>query len=252
MFTKLEQLIESAPKLDFGDIFNASIDLFKKIWLQGLITLLITMALMIPFYLIIYFPLIAMGIINPEALDNGDSASAFLMVPFVVFAILFGAIAATIAFTLKAAFFRICKNKDLGIEEADDYFYYFKKPYFVKAIKLGLATVGISLLATMLCVLPIIYVAVPIAFINVVFAYNPDLSVSEIIKLSFKLGNKKWLLTFGLMIVTGLLAEFVGILLCGIGVLVTASFAYLPVYLIYKKVIGFEDKDDIEEIGSAL
>ena len=55
----------------------------------------------------------------------------------------------------------------------------------------------------MLCIIPVIYVFVPLSYIFVVYAFNPDKSVSEIIKLSFDLGNRKWLMSFGLLIVSG-------------------------------------------------
>ena len=64
---------------------------------------------------------------------------------------------------------------------------------------------------------------------------------TDLIKLSFKLGTKKWLVTFGLVIISSILAEVVGLLLCGIGIFATASFIYLPTYYIYKEVIGFDD-----------
>ena len=48
-------------------------------------------------------------------------------------------------------------------------------------------------------------------------------------------------MTFGLVIVSSILAEVVGLLLCGIGIFATASFIYLPTYYIYKEVVGFDD-----------
>ena len=126
---------------------------------------------------------------------------------------------------------------------------FFKKPYLGKTIRLGLAYIGITLIATLLCFLPIIYAIVPLTYMFVVYAFNPDKSVSEIIKLSFDLGNKKWLLTFGLIIVSGLLAGIVGFIMCFVGVYVTASFSYLPPYFIYKEVVGFEDDDETLQIG---
>jgi len=90
---------------------------------------------------------------------------------------------------------------------------------------------------------------VPLSLINVIYTFNPDMKASEIVKVGFALGNKKWLITFGLMIVAAILAQLVGTLLCFIGVIVTASFAYLPLYFIYKESIGFNETNIIEEIG---
>lgn len=251
MFAELQLKIQNAKDLDFGTIFSQSIELFKKTWVQGLVMLLITMLLMLPFYVIMYIPLIAMGIFDPEAMQQNNSPEEMLMymLPFYLMLFVFSFFIMIIAFGMKASFYRICKAKDFNEATSDDYFYFFKKPYLGKTIKLSLASAGITLLAALLCYFPVIYVAVPITLVNVIYAFNPDLTISNIIKLGFELGNKKWLITFGLIIVAGMLAQFAGLMLCGIGVLATASFAYLPPYFIYKEVIGFDEKDDIMKIG---
>ena len=245
--TSLSNKIDNAKALDFGTIFSQSVELFKKVWVQGLVMLLLTMILMVPFYIIMYLPMLGMGLIDPESFQNMENIQDFtplLMLPFAIFVLLMSFFAMVIGFGMKASFFRICKLKDLEEMGTDDYFYYLKKPYLGKVIKLSLATFGITIAATLLCVLPVFYVMVPVALMNVIFAFNPDLSTSEIIKAGFILGNKKWLLTFGLMIVSGFLAGIVGLLMCCIGIYVTSSFSYLPVYFIYKDSIGFDDKSD--------
>ncbi|MDH7911390.1 hypothetical protein [Winogradskyella sp. SYSU M77433] len=56
--------------------------------------------------------------------------------------------------------------------------------------------------------------------------------------------NKKWLITFGLLFVGGMVASIIGFLMCFVGIYVTASFSYLPPYLIYKDIIGFNSDPD--------
>lgn len=248
MNTKIEQKIAHAPELDFGTIFSNCIELFKKVWLQGLITLVLTLALMLPFYFIIYTPLIAVDIIDPDAFKNSIDSNPIVLIPFVFVFIVFMIFAAAISLAMQAAFYRICKQKDLNENTKDDYFYYFKKPYLLKLITLALVTVIISVLCTMLCVLPLIYAIVPVSFFVVVFAFNPEMTVSDIVKTSFKIGNKKWLITFGLILVCGVLAQIVGLLMCFVGVFLTSSFSYLPIYFIYKDVVGFNDEEHINDI----
>ncbi|MDB9960875.1 hypothetical protein OAD62_02165 [Oceanihabitans sp.] len=249
-FQEFKTRVQQAKDLDFGDIFNKSLELFKKVWVQGLVVLLLTAVLIIPFYLIMYLPLIAGGIIDSAFFEDGYNPSALFAIPFGLFALAFSVIAMVIGFGMRAGFYRICMMKDLNQAGPDDYFYYLKKPYLGKLVKLSLATFGISLLATMLCVLPIIYVVVPITLMNLIFAFNPEQSVSEIIKSGFALGNKKWLITFGLMVIAGLLAQIVGMIMCFIGVFVTASFAYIPAYYIYKESVGIDDSDEFKQIES--
>jgi uncharacterized membrane protein YccF (DUF307 family) len=112
---------------------------------------------------------------------------------------------------------------------------------------LAAMTFGISLLATLLCVLPIFYVMVPISLMSVVYAFNPELSASDIVKASFDLGNKKWLLMFGLTIIASLLSQTVGMIMCFIGIFATASFVYLPAYFVYKEVVGFQETEKFIE-----
>lgn len=238
--SEFEQKVNHAKQLDFGIIFSESIELFKKVWLQGLITVLLNIVAIIPFYCIIYVPLLAFDI-DPEFINNNEDVNLTFIILIALFFIAFAIIASAINMGFMSAFYRICKQKNFGEIVKDDYFYYFKKPYFLKLIQLSLMVTGISMLATLLCVLPLIYVLVPLSFISVVFAFNPDQSVTNIVKASFKLGNKKWLITFGLLIICGLLAEIVGMLMCFIGLFVTAMFAYIPIYVIYKEVIGVEN-----------
>ena len=86
-------------------------------------------------------------------------------------------------------------------------------------------------------------------FLLPIFAYNPDLSISEIVKASFALGNKKWGITFLTLILNGILIYVITLVTFGLGVLFVSCFIYLPQYIIYKKVIGFEGlKSDVQSI----
>lgn len=100
-----------------------------------------------------------------------------------------------------------------------------------------LASFGIAILSAILCYIPLIYTVVPLSYFALIFAFNPELSVGDIVKTSFKLGNKKWLISFGLIIVASLLAQIVGFLLCGIGVLFTTLYTYYTNMLLVLRII---------------
>ena len=244
---ELKRRIDNAKSLDFGTIFNQSIELFKKVWVQGLVVFLLNMVLAIPVIMVAYVPLIVFGLagffLSGDSYGQAGLSVVMMLVMIIVYLFLIIALSA-ISLGLKAGYYRICKLKDLEQMGNEDYFYFLKKPYLRKTIKLGLAFTGIAFLATLLCFVPIIYAIVPLSFIVVVYAFNPDLSISEIIKLGFDLGNKKWLLAFGLLFVIGILAYIVGLVMCGIGIIVTMSIAFLPSYFIYKEVIGFDEESD--------
>ena len=251
----LLEKIENAKALDFGTIFNESIELFKKTWLQGFLLQLFTVIIMMPLIIVLYLPLIGMiiaqqesGYSDPEAFSGFFGGVSILYVLFVIVGIF---VLGAISVALNAAFFRIMKKLDYNESvTTSDFFYFVKGKHLSKIFVLMLASFGIAILAMLLCYLPIFYVMIPLSYFSLIYAFNPELSVGEIVKVSFKLGNKKWLITFGLMIVASILSQIVGFLLCGIGLLFTAAFVYHPIYLIYKNVIGFNRTDAIEEIGT--
>ena len=250
----LQSRIQNAKALDFGTIFNQSIELFKKVWVQGLLLQLLVLVIMIPFLLIFYLPIFAViieqsqsGYVDPDAMNEvfyGRGPAYILLFYLVIFVL------SSVSAVLYAGFYRIVNKIDYNREfQFSDFFYFFKGNYFVKAFFLMILASIISFVAALLCVLPVFYVMVPIMFFIPIFAFNPELSISDIITLGFNLGNKKWGITFGLLIVTWIILVVLTMITCGLGSIFLSSFVYLPIYMIYKEIIGFEELDEIEEIG---
>ncbi len=237
IFSDITSKIEQSTALDFSLIFSKSIELFKLVWVQGFIIVLLTFATLIPFYILMYLPLLIAGVTDPEILRSEEAPPELIIPMVILMPIMFLGIT-TISLLLNAAFLRICKNKDLNLSESDNYFYYFKKKYVSKSISLALLTLGLLLLGMLACGIGVLYMVVPISLIPAFLAFDEELTAMEIIKSCFSLGNKNWLVIFGLVIVMGLLAEL-GVLLCFVGVLFTAMLAKIPVYFMYKDSIGF-------------
>lgn len=243
LLSEIQYKIQNAKHLDFGQIFNESIELFKKVWVNGLMTILLTMAFLIVTMFIVAIPFSVLGVIgdnNPNILDE-IAPLMLLMAVLIYFVLIFGF--AIIAIAFKAALFRIMFQHDMNLPVREDYFYFLKRPYLGKTITLSFAYMGINLLAVLLCYLPIFYVLVPMNLLIVIYAFNPDLTVSNLVKLSFELGHKKWFITFGLTFVAGMLAQLIGFMMCFVGMFATMSFVSVPLYFIYKKVIGFEQPE---------
>jgi hypothetical protein len=252
-FLEIQKKIQNAKSLDFGDIFSNSIELFKKVWLQGFLLQLFTIIVMLPLIITIYVPFIIALIAQTENGNVDSGAYEAVFAGFSIFAIslfIVGMLVlGTVSIALNAAFLRIVKRLDYNEEvSTSDFFYFINGKYLGKLLMLMLASLLISIIATLLCFVPIIYVIVPMSFFTLFFAFNPDFSVEDIIKGSFALGNKKWLLVFGLIIVSSILAQIVGMLLCGIGLFFTSAFIYLPTYLVYKEVVGFDNDVTINHI----
>jgi len=250
----LLEKIAAAKELDFGTIFSESIELFKKTWLQGFLLQLFTIIVMLPLIIVLYVPMIGMiiaqqesGSVDPEAFSGFFAGMSILYVIFVIVGIF---VLGAISVALNAAFYRIMKKLDYNQQVVtSDFFYFVKGKYLSKTFMLMLVTVLIAIPAALLCYIPLIYAIVPLSFFALIFAFNPELNVGEIVKASFKLGNKKWLISFGLFIVSYLLIVVLTMLTCGLGSLFLSPFMYHPAYLIYKEVIGFEETSAIEEIG---
>ena len=236
-FTEITNKIVESDPLDFGSIFSKSIELFKQVWVQGFVIVLLTFVIMIPFYILMYIPLIIAGVTDPEMLSAEEIPPEVIIPMAIIMPIVFLGIM-VVSLMLNAAFLRICKIKDLNLLESDNYFHYFKREYVSKTVILALMALGLMLLGVMACGIGVFYMVVPISLFPAFLAFDKDLSTTEILKSSFSLGNKNWLVIFGLIIVMGIIAEL-GVLLCFVGILFTAMLAKIPIYFMYKDSIGF-------------
>lgn len=245
------QKIESSSKPDFSDILTKSFDLFKKVWESALYHALILMAIVIPFIMVVYAPLIIL--LNDQLRYNSyghydtfePSAILIIIYSLVVFALVL--VVQAISLGIIAHFFRALKKTDLNSDEdIGGYFIYLKGENLSKLFLISIATFLISIAAILLCYLPIFYVMVPLQIIQVMFAFNEKLSISDLVKASFKLGHKYWLIAFGLIIISSFIAQL-GILLCIVGIFVTAFFVHLPMYYFYKDTIGFGEESEVTD-----
>ena len=237
-FEALVQHIKTNPSLDFSSIFSRSIDLFKQIWLQGFVILLLTFLVILPFYIVLYIPMIAAGITDPEAFQNQE-LPPMVAIAMAILSPVFAIGVTTFALALNAAFLKICRQKDLGVASNDDYFHFFKEGRLGKVFILALYTLGIGIVGVLTCGIGLIYAIVPLSLMPAFLAFSNELSPLEMVKASFALGNKNWLVIFGLVIIAGIVAEL-GLILCCIGVLFTAMFSKVPVYYMYKDGVGFD------------
>lgn len=254
MKNKILQKIETAATPDFGNILSRSFDLFKKVWLKSFLHVLITMLAVIPFIIVIYIPTLP-SIISSVKYGVSENMNPFVDYPIIMvvgyFVLLFilVIIMQGVSIAIIAHFFQVCKKEDLGSsEEVGGYFSFLKGNNFSKVFMLSLATFGISIVAFLLCFIPVIYVMVPLQLMIVVFAFNENMSISDIINLSFKLGNKFWLLLFGLIIISSMIAQL-GIIFCFVGLFFTAFFTHIPIYYFYKDTIGFTDDSESSDEG---
>ena len=255
-YQQIKIRIDRTISLDFSDLLYQCFDLFKKVWLQGLllqvIVLMVSMALMLVFYIPMMLGVFVTGGFEPDGSDLNSGAGILLLIGICMLyvAIIIGLVFTQIA--LQGAFYRICRMKDRGYNSQPGIGFgmFLRKEYFKKILIVVFAQVGISLAAALLCILPIFYVAIPLQFVIIMFAFHPNLTVNQLLDLSFKLGTKKWFITFGILLVLGALTAVGGFVTCGLGFYVLSSIVNLAFYVIYKEVIGFhEDEEVIASLG---
>ncbi|MFT5077874.1 MAG: hypothetical protein ACI825_000699 [Planctomycetota bacterium] len=243
---KIFKKIAQSSNPDFGDIISKSFDMYKKVISEGILHMLISIAIVIPFMLIVYLPILPeyismmqnMGDSYNQANVFEDMAPPFLIV-WVLVILVMSFVMQVLSVSIFGHFLKFLKNKDLGNNDDIGGYFTIAKEHFGKIIVLSLATTGITLLATIACFLPVFYVMVPLTLITPIFIFNPELSVADMVKASFKLGNKYWGVLFGLFIVSGLMASL-GFVACYIGIITTAFFSYIVYYYVYKETIGFD------------
>ena len=245
--------IHKAPRLDFGNVFSDAIALFQKVWLQGFLMVLLGFVIVMGLYTMMMIPMLASGFIleqNPE--DMNTVVSVLLMgVIFLTYMVII-IVATTLNVALQAAFYRITRLKDRNVktEVGVNFGMFLKKRHLKKLFLFSLIYMVILGVSYVFLILPLFYVMIPMQYALIIYAFYPEWSIKEILKAGFELGNKKWGITFALMLVGGIAAYTVGFLACFVGVYFTLSFVYLPVYLIYKEVVGFTEVEDvIAQIG---
>lgn len=247
METILEKINQNNPT-PFDYVFNKTIEIFKKVWVEGLL-FVVTYFVAIAAFLGLFILMLFLFGITIKTIPDFTALNLVTIIIFLLTLFLFIPVLSTLITGLFCGFYKVVYKLDHNEAfKFSDFFTFLKGNYLLKTFKLSLAIFGIGLLAYILCFIPIIYAAIPLSYMTVIYAFNPHLKTAEIVNLGFKLGNNKWFITFGCSILFSILSQIIGLLLCGVGIFVLISINFLPRYAIYKEVIGFGE-EEIEEIG---
>jgi len=242
--------IEQSKSPDFGDVISKSFDLFKQFFSEGLVHNLVALGVAIPFIILVYVPFIPFYI---EMLQNsGDpyyTPTVFedygigIIVGWCLLVFVLSFIMQVVNMSIYGHFLKFLKKNDTGSNEAIGGYFTLLKTHFGKFLLLTLASMGIALLATLLCYLPIFYVMIPLHWLFPILIFNEKLSVGDTVKAAFKYGNKHWGIMFGLGFVASIISSL-GIIACYIGIIATMSFTYVATYVTYRDSIGFDTEND--------
>jgi len=244
--------IENAKPVDFGNILSKSFELYKTSFKEGLMHSLVGLLVVLPFILVVYIPLIPMYV---EMLQNtGDpyytptvfeKYSPAMIFGWAILVFFLSFLMQVVTMSIYGHYYKVLRKVDTGSTEDIGGYFTMLQENFGKLLLLSLAIFGIAMLAALLCYLPLLYVIVPLQLVLPILIFNKELSVSEIIKASFKLGNKYWGILFGLIIVSGIIGSL-GMIACYIGLIATMFFTHIVMYYFYKDSVGFDV--DYEEV----
>ncbi len=241
--------------LDFGDVLSESFELLKNTWVNALLFVVMQVAVITPIYFIVLFAAILIGgtgVFFDSFLNGGNSQSQSTIVT-VLFVVVFSVIYVFfIAFShaMYLGYIKTIRDADLGENfEIKKIFYFLKMRCLGKVLGIMVLCLILIMTSFLLCFLPILFVIPFLSKVNTVFAYNPELSISDVFLIAFEATKKHFGILLGLSIVSIMISQL-GVIACGIGMFFTFSYVLVVDYVTYKKIFGFDSKldDDINLI----
>ena len=244
----IKNKIDASNSADFGNVFNRSVELFKKTWSQGFLLLIFFILTYFSLGAILVFPFVIISEFNDGInITNNFGFSLFGILCFFMI-IIFLLFLMTFFTGLLGGLYVIYEKADKNENySTSDFFVLLRKNTFVKTFKISTITLGIVLVSYMMCFFPILYTIIPISYIIIVYAFNQNMNTTEVVKIAFAIGNKNWVVTFLLRIVMSFIAYF-GLFLCGIGFFFTFAIILIPQYFIYKDATGYKGYDELDKI----
>lgn len=249
---RLAEIKEQGYELDFGTVFNNTIENYKKIALYGglMIFVFFTLFSLVLFGLAVAyigFPELK-AIFKPENL-NLESLPLNILFYVSVATVIIAAVTCPFPAGLTKMAQNADKDEEFGIATM---FQYYKAPYFVELIiATTLLTIVGSAMQNTIAYFQIPFLGYVLSsilslftFLTVPFIIFGNLKAVESIKASILVASKQPLTLLGLIVVSSI-ASWIGFLGCCIGILFTIPFIYSLNYVVYKEIIGFESLDEI-------
>jgi len=251
---KLQRIKQTKYRLEFGEVLNDSLENYKKIiWIAGFAFFLLTVIMVVFFFGALAFFTGASTLIDTMTdMGNLEMSPSYLLVTLIA-----GVIVATAISPLYAGIFQVCHNAQTSkpFDVNTVFMHYktnFRKQIVISALLISLSSAIITDLIT-LAGFPFIgnlftYFAQFITLFTLPFILFENMNAIEAIQASIITVFKKFWLILGLMIVSVILAMLGMIAIC-IGIFFTLPIIYTTEYAIYRRMIGIDEKDELDEIG---
>lgn len=252
---RINEINAKGYKLDFSNVFNESIENYKKIAINAGIAFLL-FSIIIGVFLssliggIFGFSSISTTLTNFSLLNFSAVAIIGYLVAIIFFA---GLIQPFYAGIVKMAF-QADENQVFSIGTS---FEYYKGVHFKEIFIAGVLTTAVGTIFNMLLeTIGIFFVGNLITYLVAFFTFlvNPliifgNLKAIEAIKTSFIVVTKQAPVLIGLLFVS-LVVCCLGIIGLCIGVFFTFPFIFSVYYIIYKQIFGIISTSEINEIGT--
>lgn len=256
-FDTIQKVSSQGYELDFGDVFNNSFEIFKKIALNaGVAFLLIS----------IIVGSIAVGIIGlgygfaefSQSMTNFNPATLSVtgvLIYLAAIVLITTIIAPFNAGIIKMAFLA-SKNEPFSVGTAFEYYKASQlKDLILSAIIISFTSTAINLLIEFSGI-PVLggiigYIISLLTVLTIPLIIFANLSAFQALNQSILLVAKKPFLIFGLIFVSAMLSVF-GIIGFCIGIFFTLPLIYTTHYAIYESIFGKETSSELDEIGTLI
>ncbi len=252
---RINEINTNGYDLDFSNVFNASIENYKKIAINAgiafiLFSIILGIIVMSLIGGIFGFSSFATTMTN----FNLMNFSAIGIIGYLVFVVLITALIQPFYAGIVKMAFLADENQEFSIGTATEY---YKGDYFKEIFIATILITGISASLNMLLEYTgIFFVGALITYITAFFTFlvNPliifgNLKAVEAIKTSFMVVTKQAPVLIGLLFVSLIMCCLGFIGLC-IGVFFTFPFIFSVYYIIYKQIFGLNPTSEIDEIGA--
>lgn len=251
---RLNEIKQKGYNLEFGDVFNESLEIYKKVlWIVGLafLILMIIMGALTAGVMTIFF-----GASN--FMSNITQFGLLSMSPaYLVISLILGILVTIAISPLYAGIVQVCHNAQTNKHyDFNTVFIHYKSVYLkdiaISALLIslisGVATDLVMFLGFQFTGTLITYFFQFITLFTIPFIIFGNLNAMSAIQASILIVFKKFWIIFALMLVAIIMAMLGLIAIC-IGILFTLPIIYTTQYAIYRNVIGVDGHDELDEIG---
>ncbi len=235
----------TAPQRNFSDIIGHAFNNYMKIIGWSILVTLLTFVVSI-LISSLTGPLVGYNALESQAemeelmkdgsFADGSFVTRMFQIPGYLESMLLSGVLGLLMYPVYAGYVYAMHRANTGqTVSLSDFFIGFRQnalQYIVYGLILGIAV----MIGFMLCVLPVFFI-IPFFFLGIPFILFENASGIDALKKSFSTGGSN----YGTMLAVSFISIIItiaGIILCGIGILLTAPFFYAAMYSAYCAYIG--------------